>query len=200
MTLVGLPSSTIPALGYARLPSTPSLSLTHSIALPSRANLHYSQISCVCCSQPLFKMLSCSRCTGRLLRTKPAPSSCVIGYVDQGPAHQRNISSRPLRSKFSSREVLSASVYAGPRVRSFQTDGRGDSASEVPLPNARWLSELYTKLRKAPNHEELLEELKSSATGLMLGVEGFGMTPFHTEPVTWGDQDAMVSLSVSQLK
>jgi hypothetical protein len=29
----------------------------------------------------------------------------------------------------------------------------------------------------------------------MLGVEGFGNEPFHVEPVTWGDMDAMVRLA-----
>jgi hypothetical protein len=51
-------------------------------------------------------------------------------------------------------------------------------------------------LRHVPDHERILEEVKASAIGLMLGVEGYGTKPFHVEPVTWGDMDAMVSLQV----
>ncbi|KAL2214673.1 hypothetical protein CC79DRAFT_156723 [Sarocladium strictum] len=68
--------------------------------------------------------------------------------------------------------------------------------AELPLPNPRWVSNLYGKLQSpkrdtASKKDELLEEVRSSALGLMLGVEGFGNEPFHVEPVTWGDMDAM---------
>lgn len=66
------------------------------------------------------------------------------------------------------------------------------SQSTAPAPNPRWVSNLKKELRKVPNHEELLEEVTNSAVELMLGVEGFGTKPFHVEPVTWGDMDAMV--------